>query len=83
VESGVEKSVDGIPLEVRYISSAFYPPPEVALAEYESKQRTENVEDGKALLFTSAKLCQSFSKRDSFAKSLKFGKGLDRIVFMV
>jgi hypothetical protein len=48
------------------------PPPEVTLAEYESKQCAENIEDGKTLLFVSTELRNSFSKRNGFAESSKF-----------
>jgi hypothetical protein len=61
MERGVEESVDGIQSKVRSIFSALGPPPEVTLTEYESKQRTENIEDAEALLFSSAESYDSFS----------------------
>ena len=60
MERRVEESVYGVQPKGRSIFPALGPPTKIALAEYKGKQGTENVEDGKALLFTSAKSCNSF-----------------------
>ena len=80
----IEESVGGIAFEWSRIFSADGPPPEIALAENEDKQGTENLEEREALLLMSAAPCQSFPKCDGFPESRKFGQGLDldRIAFV-
>jgi hypothetical protein len=73
MERRIEEPVDGISPEFRSLFSASGPPPQVTLAEYESKQRAKNTEGGEALLFASAKPRNSISKRDGFTEKLKFG----------
>jgi hypothetical protein len=73
VERGVEESVNGIRSKGRSVFFALGPPPEVTLAEYESKQGAENIKDSEALLFSFVESRDSFSKRYGFAEGLKFG----------
>jgi hypothetical protein len=62
VKRGIKESVDGVFSEFWGIFSIGGPSPEITQAKYESKQRAENLEVGKALLLAFAESCQKLSK---------------------